>query len=87
MLTIKHIDSQGREYIRECESVKWVPDYGDAESFGNAGLYLDADPLNYPQSDEAFCIPVCRLASSSDHTRPCVFVMNKHGATIAKYML
>lgn len=89
MLTIKHIDAAGREYIRECESVTWVPDLGDPASFRDAGLYLDRSPdvVSQFHDETGFVIPASRTGSSSDRCSPHVFVMNKHGATIAKYML
>jgi hypothetical protein len=91
MLTVKHIERNGREHIHTCDNVVWVPDNGNAESFGNAGLYLDVDceldlSGQYPL-DARIAIPVNRCGSPNDRAKPEVFIMNKFGSTVARYAL
>lgn len=88
MLTVKHIDQTGCERIYSANEVKYVPDVGDAESFGHAGVYLDPEEDPAGQYQGASCvIPVSRTRSGEDRASPTVWVMNRFGATVATYHL
>ena len=88
MLTVKHIDRLGCERIYSADEVRYVPDVGDAESFGSAGVYLD--PEEDPSgrfNGASHVIAASRCGSPDDRAKPTVWVMNRFGATVATYHL
>ncbi|KQM58787.1 hypothetical protein ASE65_10510 [Sphingomonas sp. Leaf16] len=77
-----HRDSDGSETLYSAETVRHIPDRGDADGFANAGIRIDETPEGVRH-----LIPSSRSGSTADVCRPCVFVMNRHGATVARYDL
>lgn len=88
MLTVKYVNRQGHEEVISAENVRYIPDVGDAESFGSAGVYID--PEDHPSgtpSGAKMIIPASRTHSSEDRSIPTVYVMNRYGSTVATYRL
>lgn len=91
MLTIKHIDTDGTERLMEAETVDVV--HND-DIFAD-GIFLDREPAApCGPSDIVAQIPrsfrhVIRFpqARCSTDTKPRVYVMNRFGATVARYDL
>ena len=88
MLTVKYVNRMGHEEVISAEHVRYIPDVGDAESFGLAGVYIDPEenPPGEP-SGARMVFPAERVGSPKDRCTPTVYVMNRHGSTVATYRL
>ena len=88
MLTVKYVNRMGHEEVLSAEHVKYIPDVGDAESFGAAGVYIDPEENPHGTLSSARMVwPVERCGSVTDRATPTVYVMNRHGSTVATYRL
>lgn len=78
MLTVKHIEKSGHQGIRSCRDVVFDPAIGQNKEYPNGQVVAFGVP-----ADEGVVGPdgVCRFGSGH------VYVMNEHGATVAKYIL
>lgn len=77
MLTVKHLDTDGSEYLMEANKVDVVRGKGRFDD----GIFLDRTPAGF-----AHVIHFAE-ACSANQTAPRVFVMNRFGATVAQYNL
>lgn len=90
MLTVKHVRSDGTEFLFEAERVEKVQTGNRFED----GIFIDRDDICHhtdgavqPTRSHKKVIHFCDCASSEDVTTPMVYVMNRYGATVATYRL
>lgn len=85
MLTVKHVDADGSEYLMEANKVDVVKGEHAA-----SGIFLDRTPAGSGHVIEFARVgehEMLRGTPGEWKTHPRVYVMNRFGATVAQYNL